>query len=84
MYPSPARLQFGDKLFEIFIQMIDRLPFGFGSQLACALPVLVSGLAPVPGDFIIAQRRADDFAVPQITGHNPRLFEKLRGKRHRH
>jgi len=34
----PARLDFRGELDEIFVQMIERVPFGFGGELARRIP----------------------------------------------
>ena len=72
-----ARFDFCDKLLEIFVEMIDGFPFGFGGKLPCAFPVLKRRPAFVAGDLVIAQRRADDLAMTQIPRHHARLLQKL-------
>ncbi len=78
----PARLDFCGELDEIFVQMIERVPFRFGGELARGFPALKRRLALVAGDLIIAQRRADDLAMAQIARHHARVFQKLRGEIH--
>ena len=77
-----ARFNFGNELFEVFVELIERVPFCFGGKLARALPVLKRRRALVPGDLVIAQRRANDLAMAQIARHQTRLLHELRDESH--
>ena len=82
MHFRAARLDFRGELDQIFVQMIERVPLGFGGGLARGFPALKRRLAPVAGDLVIAQRRADDLAMAQIARHHARVFQKFCDKSH--
>jgi len=52
----------------MFIKMVDGFPLDLGGGLARGFPALERAFAPVAGDFIAAQRRANELTVPQVAG----------------
>ena len=61
-----ARFEQLAKLFEVRIEMIDRLKLGARREIPRTLPVLKPQLPLVAHDLIFAHRRLDDAAMAQV------------------
>ena len=66
-----ARFNHSNELFQIFVEVIDRLELGLRRQVPRALPILKPQPVLVADDFIFAHRRLDDAAMPQIRRDPP-------------
>ena len=60
MHFRAARFEFVGEFCEIFVEMIDRFPFGFGRRLARRLLILERAARFVAHDLVFAQRGLDD------------------------
>ena len=72
-----ARLQFCHQLCEVFVQVIDRLPFRFRRRLPGRRVILKRAAGPVPDDDVLPQRRLHHLTMPQILRNAPGVVREL-------
>jgi hypothetical protein len=56
--------EFVGELDQVFVEVIERFPFGFCRRLPRRRPILESGLGFVAYGFILPQRSLDELPVP--------------------
>ena len=74
-----ARRQLVGELDEMFVEVVDRIPFDLGGGLPGRVPILVGGLARVAGDFVFLERGLDERAMPQVARDRDRVVLELAG-----
>src|SRR6266853_2753358 len=75
-----SRLNFFNEFEEIFVEMIDGFPFGFGRSLPRGLPILKCGFRFIANDFVFSKRGLNDLAMSQIVSKSRRLLLELFGE----
>jgi hypothetical protein len=66
--PGSPGLEIAGQGQEMFIQVINGLPFDFRGRLPGGFPALEGVFAPVAGGFITAQGGTDELPMPQVAG----------------
>ena len=76
-----ARLDIPHELFEMAVEMVDRLPLGLRGHLPRGLPILEGRLALVARNLVFAHRRLDGLAMPQVGRETAGILIELCGGR---